>query len=125
MAGAELTKVEMLLKRLLNATMHDAVEWQTTDRPYTYECSFPAGSVMVSTEDGDGQSPYMFEVLDEDGSVLEDLRTTFIPTGAPASWNTELDRLYNRAHRKALDLDKKLDRIMENLPPLPDEEPPF
>jgi hypothetical protein len=111
-----------LVARLDHATQQGSVEWKTSDRRAAFEYSTSNASVVVATVDDDGTSPYIVEVYDDKGIVVDSLRTSQRVEGGKQvaqPWNVPVAELYDSARRSALNTNKVIDDLMRGLPETP------
>lgn len=116
--------------RLLKETLEGRVPWTPTDKEQEFLYSGTKSSVVISHhEDRDGDDVYTMSLLDTRGTVVEQLRSDYVPsqgafqpTMEPAAWNDTLEQLHDAARREALNIDALLDGVLEDLekgPPPP------
>lgn len=74
-------RVLRLIQVLLTRTEAGEISWQRADGPGTFAYAGAGGSVILDTEDGDGQRPFRLRILDTAG-IEVDRRT---------SWNEQDD----------------------------------
>ena len=130
MASYGTKRLEELTRRLVLATAQGGIEWQETDGPSSYMCMLAGPSVVISSADNDGSFPYTLQILNDQGAVVESVRSD-----GSDPWsddNSELVDLYNAARRKATNVEEVLDTILRQLPPIQNskgnsfqDEPPF
>lgn len=106
----ETDKLLTLIRALLKQTLARKAGWSVGSREGTFIWSSPSGSVLVFPTDNDGQEPWSVMVLDNDGQTLE------IESFSRSSSQFELaDDLYKSARSSALDIDKTIDSMLEEL----------
>ena len=109
-----------LVKRLVIATANERIEWQQTDDPTGFVCVFDGPSVQIRSEDADGAYPYILQVMDNYGNVIESFRSN---GRDPWDEDDSMAELYERARRSATNVDDIIDTILSDLPPLPPQPP--
>lgn len=108
-----------LVKRLNLATSKGDLEWQETDDTTAFMCIFDGPSVQIKSTDRDGSYPYILLILNEEGNVVESLRSGSDP------WDdSEMGELYERARRSATNVDDIIDSILKDLPKIPPPQKP-
>ncbi|MFI7433244.1 hypothetical protein [Micromonospora haikouensis] len=132
MASRGEQQLHNLVKRLIFATDTGRLEWQSTDRPLAFQCTVGRNSILVATVDDDGQAPYILEILDASGVLIESLQSGYATISTPGGrqqikreWNDELAELHEIARRQVLNLDKLINDLLSQLPEPPSNEPPF
>jgi hypothetical protein len=112
-----LAKTVSLIERLTAATNQDRLVWNESDRPDAYVCQFPSQNVVIATIDDDGIPPYELQIITKEGALGESFNTREI------GLENEMRKLHTSARRNAKGIDKLLDTLLEELPPM--DEPPF
>lgn len=118
-------RIAELVAALTNQTKADRVNWEVVDEGgQQFQYSTPSSSVLIRTKDGDGVAPYVIEIYDNHGDMVESVRTTVEDRDDPwssGSFNAAVEELFTLARRNALNIDGVLDDLLESLK----EEPPF
>jgi hypothetical protein len=122
-----------LLRRLLLATEQGSasVEWHESDRNNAFHASIGGATVVIASDDNDGRYPYSLEILDEEGVLVDTLKSGMYENENgeyPCDWNEDLEALYDMARRSVTNIDGVLDGILNFLPELPprySDDPPF
>lgn len=117
MAQSFTDKMHSLVNRLIAATDEERVRWEKTDRPYSYSCSVGGQSVLVSSQDNDGDAPFELAVIGREGDIEEVFVSTEI-----SSLRDGMAQLHARARRNATHVDKAIDDLLTELDP---DRPPF
>ena len=102
-----------LLRVLHAATDKKTLHWKTTAEEDTFRTDFGAGIVRLSREEAG--SRYRLSLLDGAGTLLDE----FQPSGEGEV--IQLEALYKKARRQALDLDLRLRSVFEQLKTLAGE----
>ncbi|MDT7572578.1 MAG: hypothetical protein QOE05_2752 [Actinomycetota bacterium] len=115
-----------LAERMTRATDSGSVKWSPNDDTGTsFSYSTREASISIRSKDGDGVHPFILEVFDSGGVMVESLASgyTEIPDDPWAStgfvWNAALEGLYGAARRNALNIDSVIDSLLRSI------EPPF
>ncbi|WP_190866002.1 hypothetical protein [Actinomadura sp. RB99] len=124
------SRLHELVKRLLLATeMSDSkVEWHESDRLNAFHSTIGGATVVIASDDDDGRYPYSLEILDEEGALIDSLRSgTYQDDNGEwaMNWNDDLEALYDRARRSVKNIDRVLNDIMKHLPKLPIPDDPW
>lgn len=122
MAGYEEDRLLDLVNRLNFATKKNSIEWGETDREMAYISVLADAQLLVASVDDDGASPYVLEIINDDGTVVDSIRSD-----RSRAFSSAISELYERARRSATKADAILDKLLEALPELPgfSDEPPF
>ncbi len=122
MAGYTEDRLLNLVKRLNLASKRNSIEWSETDREVAYISILADAQILVASVDDDGVPPYVVEIISDDGTVVDSVRSDVSP-----AFSSEISELYERARRSATKADAILDKLLEALPELPgfSDEPPF
>lgn len=109
-----------LLDRLLHLTHTQAIHWsksisrRSTGEPFSVNLT--ASTVRIRSKDDDGLAPYVVEVLDSTGVVVESIeRSSFHDATENSNYNIVLSELYSLARRDALDVNNILDNLIQEL----------
>lgn len=135
------SRLAKLIDGLIATTPPDASgsggrKWQKVG-DHTYDLNLTRSTLRIESKDDDGNYPYLFSILDDDGQPIETLeddgRNDF-----GQDWN--LGTLYNLASRSHTGAETKLTEVMQELgfdadttdpwapsskTALDDDEPPF
>lgn len=117
---SEIQKLLPIAERLLERTDADAVGWAETDSPDVFIASLQSGVVAVgrTTRPAHG---YFFAVRNDFGVTLEEAsigdpeEEMFLPSSLKRIFQETLVDLYERARRKALEVDSTLDSLLDEL----------
>lgn len=112
-------RLEELVKRLNLATARGDLEWQPTDNETAFVCTFDGPSVELISKDKDGAAPFILQVLNDKGNVIESITDR----GDDPWADYNLAELYERARRSATNVDDILDSILKDLPSIPPPPP--
>lgn len=122
-------RLRELVKRLIIATEQGSIKWEETDVATTFISVFSDGpTVQISSADGDGRHPYVLDVANSHGTIVDSLRSS---NNSDLWDDDDMQELYELARRDATNVDDILDVIFNELPPIPQhpggysEEPPF
>jgi hypothetical protein len=106
-----------ITKALLRRTRDGAIEWEirsygSRDGSEQVDYSTSANTITVKPRDDDGQKPYVLIVKNSSGIEIDRLD--------PGEWPDDssdgaLDELYTVARRQALDVDRTLDQLLNDL----------
>ncbi|MFC5754888.1 hypothetical protein [Actinomadura rugatobispora] len=123
-------RLHELVKRLLLATEQSDsnVEWHESDRPNAFHSTLGGATVVIASDDDDGRYPYSLEILDEEGALVDSLKSgTYENDNGEweMEWNSDLEALYDRARRSVKNVDRVLNEIMKHLPQLPPNTDPW
>jgi hypothetical protein len=102
-----------LLRVLNDATDKSRLNWNKTADENSFRAEF--GLAMVRIWKSDDSSRYNLALIDRDGTTLDEFQPR------EESDLTEIDGLYRKARRQALDLDQKLKSVYDWLKRLADE----
>jgi hypothetical protein len=114
-----ISRVQSLLIRLSERTNAGAITWIQGSTPDTFIYSGTRASVALSTQDGDGAPPYVVTLYDESGNAVD--AYTARPTQRNVDWFKIVQRLYQAARRKALNIDVVIDALEADLGDAPAE----
>jgi hypothetical protein len=89
-----------LLKLLIDATRRGTLRWKVAGDS-AFVATRPHGSVAVASLDGDGNSPFVFQLLNQENTVLEEVAED---RGAMNSWDQVVEQLYRVARDNALNI---------------------
>lgn len=120
MSSYGIQRLEELIKRLNLATAKGDLEWQPTDDETAFVCTFDGPSVELRSKDKDGTAPFILQVLNDKGNIIESFRSD---TGVDPWDDYGLEELYERARRSATNVDDVLDSILRDLPQIPPTPP--
>ena len=101
-----------LLPLLNTATDNKSLRWTTTADGDTFRAEFGSNLIRIAKESF--PTRYVLTIVDQDGTVLEE----YEPSGEGTL--LALDRLHKKVRRQALDLDKKLKTVFDQLKRLAD-----
>lgn len=128
---AEDTRLLKILDLLLRLTEADRLDWQsvgTSEEP-RFATSFSDASFVVFSKDHDGVHPFVVELRNERGEVLESIKSKGLSPRArrdltaeeqaardeSRALNAKFYELYNRARRNAMNVDQFLDDVLAEL----------
>jgi hypothetical protein len=89
-----------LLKLLIDATRRGTLHWKVAGDA-AFVATRPHGSVAVASLDADGNPPYVFQLLNPENTVLEEVAED---RGAMNSWDQSVEQLYRVARDDALSI---------------------
>ncbi len=89
-----------LLKLLIDATRRGTLKWNVVGES-AFAASRPHGSVAVASLDSDGNPPFVFQLLNSENTVLEEVAED---RGAMNSWDQTVEQLYRVARDNALSI---------------------
>ena len=98
------------------------VSWERTAEDGIYQVSFPNFTVRTFYRGGGGDPDYIVQILNEDGSIVEetsDAQLTQMADTSIVGAFSLMRKLYEAARRKAMGVDNALDALLEAL----DEDP--
>lgn len=105
---------ERLLKKLTERTLAGIAAWSPGSRDDTFIWSGTSASVVLSTKDQDGVSPYVVRLVDNAGRIVEeelfanDSNQALIPL---------VRDLYAVARANALNIDGTIEGLLDDLEP--------
>jgi hypothetical protein len=124
------TRLLKIVELLLRLTTAGRLEWDsvgTADRP-RFATSFSDASFVIHSKDNDGAHPFIVELRNERGEVLESIQSvTLRAVRRELSSDEESERqqnrefnkvlydLYNVARRNAMNIDQFLDGLLAQL----------
>ncbi|MGW5304043.1 hypothetical protein ACWERF_08920 [Streptomyces griseoluteus] len=124
------TRLIKIVELLLRLTRAGRLEWDrigTADQPI-FATSFTDASFVIRSKDNDGAHPFIVELRNERGEVLESIQTVGVrPLRGELSpedqeerrrgreFNRTLHDLYNAARRNAMNIDRFLDGVLAQL----------
>lgn len=103
-------KFEAILNRLLELSEEEKLNWKSTGNSYKYLLTLNDSSITISSL---VESIVAFEFKNEKGETVESMTITRIDEKL---FNKSIE-LYDLVRRKALNSDKTIDRILEQLSP--------
>ncbi len=111
-----LEQLEKIVMGLVQPTKDRKVEWSTRDGE-TLTLAIPSGTILLTTRDRDGEPPYKVEIYDASGTAIESFAKAInrAPTPEEADLDTKIKALYAVARRNAMNVDKVLDAIIDDL----------
>jgi len=118
--------IHHLAVQLTAATKRKRIKWKVVDDT-SFQYSTRESSVVVKSRDRDGVAPYVLQLFNAEGVVVEELETAWMRPddwggpSEPAEWNEPLQALYHAARGDALNIDKVIGSLLDSLK----EEPPF
>lgn len=113
MAG--LDHFEKLVGGLVQKTRSGDIKWESKDGS-TLFLSTANGSVVLSSRDDDGQSPYRIAIFDKDGRQVDTFALSEFSTDREEDvLDDRLTELYGIARRSALKIDQVVRGIMDDL----------
>lgn len=116
-------RMVQLAKRLLEGTQEGRTHCSATDREETFLYSGTKTSVKIERfEDREDGESHRVTLLNERGSVVEELSTRTVSNYADgewqhdhAPWNETVESLFEAARRDALNIDVLLDSVLEDI----------
>jgi hypothetical protein len=112
----ELDRLVLLCQRLVEATASRQVEWRLDEEEDDlFAWAHEAGSVSITSRDGDADPPYELGVYNPDREKVEELSSDLVGDDEPAPWNEPLAQLYRAARRSALRADDIIDAMIDAL----------
>jgi hypothetical protein len=111
-------RLVLLCQRLVEATASRQVAWrldEEEDEDDLFEWADKAGSVSITSRDGDGDPPYELGIYNPDHEKVEELSSDLVGDDEPAPWNEPLAHLYRVARRSALRADDIIDALIDAL----------
>ncbi|MFB7430513.1 hypothetical protein ACFCZ5_04140 [Streptomyces microflavus] len=128
---AEDPRLLRIVELLLSLTEAQRIEWQavgTLNNP-RYATSFADSSFVVYSKDADGMLPFVVELRNDRGEVLESIRSKSMRPRLRRQfteseeaereeireYNKKFQDLYNRARRNAMNVDHFLDGVLAEL----------
>jgi hypothetical protein len=106
-------KFEIILKRLLELSEEDKLNWKTTAGPEKYLLALNDSSITIDFIDYIGDLCITFQFKNEKGETVEAVDVNKSEKEIFHKART----LHDLARRKALNSDKTIDRILEQLNP--------
>lgn len=107
-----------IITQLTRGTKGGQVEW-SVGAGDSFAAQFVAGSIVITAVDQDGRAPYYVEALDENGRTIASAATLRSPAILPGTsedqWNQALVELYRVGRAAALNIDEKLDRLLNDV----------
>ncbi|MEZ3179932.1 hypothetical protein KYY02_14935 [Streptomyces pimonensis] len=126
-----------IVDALLNLTTARRLDWDSigSARAEKYATSLSSTSFVVYSKDNDGQHPFVVELRNANGDLVESIRSRPVrprmrrvrdesETEDPAvvarrkddeSFNKKIQELYSRARRNAMNVDSFIDEVLEQL----------
>lgn len=117
--------VTNLIRRLDYATRQGLVTWRLTDRKNAFLYSGSSSGVLLYSQDDDGKMPFVLDILDSTGNVVDTVRShgrgTYTGRYEPIGTSGRaLAALYERVRRQALRVDDRIEQLLDELPDFPD-----
>ncbi len=108
-------KFELILNRLLELSEDEKLNWKKTADPNTFLITLEGSSITIETEFAEdyGGSIFIFQFRNEKGEIVESQSIL----GDNSAYFKNSERLFELAKRKALNSDKTIDRILQQLSP--------
>jgi len=105
-------KFNLILNRLLELTETEQLDWKTTGNPATFLLALEGSAISINAYFGSEDSTITFEFRNERGEIVESF-----PVQLREDKNSfeKASKLYQLANGKAVNSDKTLDRILEQL----------
>ena len=111
-----------LAKRLLRLTLDGKISWDETDKENEFIYSATNNSISISVKNtADMIGRYTLTVLNWRGTMVENLRSGYVklPNATSflkeAEWNTVLSDLYAVARKSALQVEKVIGDLLNDL----------
>jgi hypothetical protein len=109
-------RLVLLCQRLVEATASRQVAWRLDEEEDDlFAWADKAGSVSITSRDGDGDPPYELGIYNPDHEKVEELSSDLVGDDEPAPWNEPLAQLYRAARRSALRADDIIDALIDAL----------
>lgn len=103
------------------------INWEGGSEDASFQLSTASYSVAIRCRDADARPPYLLEVYDGQGRVVDSLisgsRTDVYDDTVDQPWNDLLEHLWVVARRNASNVDAVIGQILSELPAV--DEPPF
>ena len=105
-------KFEMILKRLLELSEEENLNWKTTADQNTFLLALKGSSISIETDFAEdyGGNIFILQFRNERGEVVESM-----PIFGDSIYFKSAEQLFGLARSKALNSDKTIDRILEQL----------
>ena len=109
-------RMTRLVEALLAKTATGEIAWQPTDTPGAFAYGASGGSVILESEDHDGQEPFVLRLLDPSGFEVESC-TTWGDEGDPDElpFAGSLAELYRLVRGALHTSDQVLDNLLAEL----------
>jgi hypothetical protein len=107
-----------LADSLLERTRAGRVPWQPAEQGEGFEFVGSIAVVVIRSKDGDGQYPYVLDLYDQNGHLVDTLVTGYDPAefgDEPRPWNETLEELYLAARRTGFRIEELAGSILEDL----------
>ncbi|MFI1499801.1 hypothetical protein [Streptomyces platensis] len=125
-----------IVQSLLNLTVTRKLEWESVGSARTakYATSLADASFIVYSKDNDGLHPFVVELRNENGELVETIRSRSVvqrtrrpreeveegPEAATKrredqAFNRRMQEMYDRARRNAMNVDSFLDGVLAQL----------
>ena len=120
----DLKRLQALLERIGAMSRNDSVPWTETSAETAFQASVNQYTVTIEKEHlgqdwGEDVYGYVFRIQDNEGKLLDEVRPRDFPEytlfGGRELPKDALRDLYDRARRKALQVDKQLDDLLASL----------
>jgi hypothetical protein len=111
-------KIEGLIVMLREKTVSNKVNWQKTTRVGSYLATFPGYSITISTRQRQQENDvdYIISIFDADGVLVESTDDVVLKQqNDKFNAYVVLGEIYDVARRKALGVDKAIDKILSEL----------
>jgi hypothetical protein len=116
-----------LVKTLTQRTIAKSIQWQVSDDDgLEFQFSSPTSSVVVRSKDRDGASPFILDIINANGAIVESVYSNWGDSVGETPWGSQnmselLGELFVQARRNALNIDGVLDDLLGSLR----DAPPF
>jgi len=108
-------RLARILQPLIERTKERKVVW-TVGPGDSYLAQFSSGTIVVRSVDEDGQHPFGVEALDDNGRVVASDFTARNPSSQDErAWGNLVAVLYSNGRAAALNIDEKLDALLEDI----------
>src|SRR5258705_8645175 len=113
-------KYMRLVGLLIARTDAKTAPWEPTGRDGVFALSLPDYTVWLArarNRDNNSAWDIVFSILNSDGDVIDSFRDVDAASDLPDSATAyrQMENLYDKARRKALGVDKALDKVIEEL----------
>lgn len=106
-------KIATLISTLLKQTSNGELQWAQTERPATFQASFPRYTVRIYPVNND----YVLQILNDQGDTVEEIADPDLRDVMEDPYRT-MGELHDSARRNAMGVESALDEILNFLDPL-------
>lgn len=108
-------RLAALVDRLLQLTREGRIGWEVTDIVDCFEYGTPSASVYVQSRDRDQRAPYVLEIRNQDGVVVERFITDTASDPVVADLSAPIAMLHTLARRRAMRVSALLEALSNDL----------